>query len=134
MIQELQSRDNIDSYKYFEGLSKYEFDNNQVFVMSPDQFISIAPNMINEDICVIWMDNTKSNRLSRYREEKRTYNFYERDEVETKDINTFVKQIYSMSKQRVLYFTNEEPNRVATVIYNVIKHPDMLDDFLKNFN
>ena len=45
-IHELDKSSNVNSYKYFEGLAKYEFDNNDVFVLSPDQLLHISPNAI----------------------------------------------------------------------------------------
>lgn len=119
--------------KYFEGLSKYTFDQNDAFVLSPDQLLSIIPNSINEDICFVWMDNTKNNRTTRYREEKRNYNYIERDTHERKDINSFVKTLYSFNAP-IIYFTDEDPSRIATIIHTIIKHPDTFDMFVKNFN
>lgn len=120
--------------KYFEGLSKFEFDSNQVFVLSPDQLIQINPNNINDELCIVWMDNTESNRYTRYHNEQRLYNFKFRDNLELQDMSTFVKAVYGFNNATNLYFTNEEPNRVATIIYNTIIHPDTLDMFVKNFN
>lgn len=135
-IQELQCKDNINvtSHKYFEGLSKYTFDNNEVFVLSPDQFISIPPCNFTEDICIIWVDNTRSNRLKRFFDEKRTYNFSEREDIEKRDIDTFVKMIYSTPKSHVIYFADEEPCRVAAAIYSMIKHPDLIEIYTKYLN
>ena len=39
-----------DTEKYYEGLSTYTVDNNDVFVLSPDQLISISPNMLPKDV------------------------------------------------------------------------------------
>ena len=119
--------------KYYEGLSKYTYDENDVFILSPDQLIAIPPSHLEGDICFVWMDNTKSNRASRYRIEKRIYNFLERDSYERRDISSFVKTLYSYNAP-ILYFANEEPNRIATIINTTIKYPETFDDFVKNFN
>lgn len=132
-INELENR-NINSYKYFEGLTKYEFDNNDVFTISPDQLLNISPSSINEDICFIWMDNNSNDRMNRYRREKREYGFAQKDLIEKRDIDAFSKNLYSFNNSRVIYFTNEEPCRVATIIYSLIKHPDLMDVFVENFN
>lgn len=124
----------VSSIQWFEGLSKYTFDNNDVFVISPDQLMSIPPTTINEPVCFIWMDNTKNNRKTRYFAEKRDYNFKDREDIERKDINSFVKSLYSFNNSNVLYFTDEEPERVATIIYSLIKHPDLLPIYVKSFN
>ena len=122
------------SLKYYEGLSQYEFDNNDVFVISPDQLFSISPSAIKDNIVFIWLDNTKKERLNRYYTEKRTYSFSSREEIETKDSNSFVKMLYGFEKSNVLYFTNEDPARVAAIIYSLIKYPDLLPIYTESFN
>lgn len=120
--------------KTYEGLSLYEFENNDVFVMSPDQLFVISPTSIKDDITFIWMDNTKKDRLNRYYAEKRTYNFYNREKIESKDSNSFVKFLYGFERSKVLYFTSEDPARVAAIIYSVIKHPELLPIYTEAFN
>lgn len=80
------------------------------------------------------MDCSKKERLSRYHNERRNYNFYNREDIELKDANSFVKFLYGFDKSNVLYFTSEEPNRVAAVIYSAIKHPDLLPIYTEAFN
>lgn len=120
--------------KYYEGLSKYSFDNNDIFILSPDQLLNIPPNVIKEDICFVWLDNTEQNRLNRYIDEDRKYNFAERDEYEKKDIGAFMKYMYTFNKSAVIYFNNEEPSRIAAIIHSLLIHPDLYDIFIKNFN
>lgn len=133
-INELDRSSNVNSYKYFEGLTKYEFDNNDVFALSPDQLLHISPNAIKDDICFIWMDNDKEDRILKYRKEKRTYNFSNREEIEKNDLDFFVKTLYNYNNSSLIYFVKEDPCRVATVIYSIIQHPDLMDVFVKNFN
>lgn len=125
---------NLSAHKYYEGLSLYEFENNDVFILSPDQIFSISPTSIKEDITFIWMDNPKKSRLNRYYFEKRTYNFNNREELELKDSASFVKLLYNFNNSNVLYFTNEEPARIAAIIYSVIQHPDLLPLYKNAFN
>ena len=125
---------NITASKYYEGLSLYEFENNDVFVMSPDQLFAISPASIKEDITFVWMDNPKKERLNRYHAERRSYNFYSREEIELKDANSFVKFLYGFENSNVLYFTSEEPGRVAAIIYSLIKYPDLLPVYTEAFN
>lgn len=122
------------SDKYYEGLSKYSFDQNDVFILSPDQLLAITPNTIKEDVCFIWMDSTKTRRVSRYHNEKRSYDYNNRDNHERKDINMFVKTLYSFNNARVIYFMDEEPTRVATIIHTIINYPETFNTFVKNFN
>ena len=129
-MQEVQGNFNTSSFKYFEGLSKYEFDNNDVFCLSPDQVLNIVPCSIKEPICFIWLDNKKSNRKNRHINENREYNFNERESLEKRNINAFVKTLYSSD---VLYFTDEEPERVAAIVYSIVKHPDLFEMYKKSF-
>lgn len=133
-INELDSEFNVNSYKYYEGLTKYEVDNNDVFCISPDQLAQIPHNAIRDDVCFIWMDNNKEDRLSRYKREKRSYSFSARENIERKNINNFVRTLYSFNNSKVIYFVGEEPCRVATIIYSLIKHPDLLDMYTEYYN
>ena len=125
---------NFSAVKYFEGLSKHTLDNNQVFALSPDQVLSITPKSVQDDVCFVWMDSTKTRRSSRYHSEHREYNYKDRDDHERKDLSSFVKTIHTFNNSPIIYFMDEEPIRVATIIYNTIIHPDTLDMFVKNFN
>ena len=133
-LHEHQGKEIPSSYKYFEGLSKYTFDNNDVFVMSPNQFLSIPANNMPDDVVWVWLDNTKTNRSNRYKMEKRSYDFMDREDLEKQDIKEFVKALYNVQDLKLLYFTNEDPARVATIIYYIQMHPDLLNHFIKNFN
>lgn len=119
---------------FYEGLTKYSFDQNDVFILNPNQVLSITPNAINEDICFVWLDNTKDNRTARYHSEKRLYNYNNYDLYEKRDINAYVKTLYTLNNSSLIYFTNEEPCRVASIIYTMITHPDTVEMFLKNFD
>lgn len=133
-INELDGYSHVSSYKYYEGLTKYEFDNNEVFVLSPNQLLQISPNAIKEDVCFIWMDNNKEDRLNRYKNEKRTYIFTDREIIERRDINAFVKTLYGFDNSKLLYFVGEEPCRVAAIVYSLIKHPDLMKIFTEYYN
>lgn len=123
----------FDSEKFYEGLSLYSINENSVFALSPDQFVSISPSAMPKDVCFIWMDNTKVNRCNRYNDERRTYDFNEREKLEHQDINTFIKNMYN-GDNNILYFMNEDPVRVAAIVYALIQHEDLLPAFSQAFN
>ena len=63
--------------KFYEGLSRHTFENSDVFVLSPDQLLVTSFNNVDEDVCFVWVDNTKSNRYNKYLEEaKKLKNVY----------------------------------------------------------
>jgi hypothetical protein len=133
-INELDSYSNLNSYKYFEGLSKWEFDNNEVFAISPNQLLHISQNAIKENVCFIWLDNNRDDRMARYRNERREYNFSNRENIEKRDVASFVKTMYSFNNSKLLYFVGEEPGRVAAIIYSLIKHPELIDIYTEYYN
>jgi hypothetical protein len=117
----------------FEGLSLYEYDNNQVLILSPDQFTAIPQHYFNDDICLFWLDDSKGIRKQRYDEEKRTYGFNEREEFERRDLDEFVRIIYNCKKIKILYFTQDDINRVSSIVYACVKYPDLVNNFEKTF-
>ena len=133
-IKDVQQEDSVGTF--YEGLSKYTFDNNDVFVLSPDEIISIPNTFPSDDICIVWMDGTLNVRKSRYLFEKRSYNFAKREKFEKREIQSFVKKLYDFNpkNQHIIYFTDEEPSRVATVIYTLLNFPELLPIYEKNFN
>ena len=134
-LQELESSATTKSYKYYEGLSQWTYDNNQVFALSPDQFIAIPPKSYRgEEIVIIWVDNDKHNRSNRHIYEKRAYSFREREEIENRDIAVFGRSVYSLPNSHVIYFANEEPGRVACSVLTLVEHPEYLPLFEKYFD
>lgn len=115
--------------RYYEGLSFYEYQNNDVFIMTPDQF-NMVPKF-DDNVVFIWLDTNDSQRKFRYRKEKRKYDFASQEKQEKEYVHDFIDRI---NENKVIYFFNEEPDRVATIIYGMVKHPDLVDAFIENFN
>lgn len=124
----------IDSYAHHRGISHHTYDNSDVLVLTLTQFESLNKNLIKDRVLFVWLDNTQDNRIRRHAEEQRTYSFIEQDEIEALHGSDFVKQLYNYPNSDVIYFTNEEPERVGTIIASIIKHPDLLPHFIKTFN
>ena len=49
-------------------------------------------------------------------------------------LESLVKFLYGLENSHIIYFNNEEPSRVATIIYSIIKHPDLFKLYEKNFS
>ena len=58
----------------------------------------------------------------------------DRDRIEKSNMSDFIKNIYNFPKSHLIYFFNEDPQRVAAIIYALVKHPDLLPIFEKKFN
>ena len=69
----------------------------------------------------------------RYDEEKRSYNFQEKEDFERRELDEFVKIIYNNNKFHVLYFTNEDIARVSSIVYACVKHNELVYNFEKTF-
>lgn len=117
----------------YEGLSLFEYDNNEVFLLSPSQFTAIPPKTFDEDICLVWLDDSKGVRKQRYDDERRTYNFNQQEESEKRDLDEFIKTIYNNKRFHIIYFTNEDTPRVGAVVYACVKYPDLVPIFEKTF-
>lgn len=115
--------------RYYEGISFYEYQTHDVFVMTPDQFNTVA--RFDDNVIFVWLDNNSAQRRNRHRAEKRKYDFTRQERIEQEYIQDFTDRI---NDNAILYFNNEHPDRVAAIVYSVIKHPDLLDIYLKAFN
>ena len=56
------------------------------------------------------------------------------ENIEVNTENTYVKSLYTFNNSNLIYFNDEVPARVATIINTMIKHPDTIVDFVKNFD
>ena len=117
----------------YEGITLYEYDTNDVFILSPDQFVSIPVQTFNEDVCLIWLDDCKTARRQRYKDEQRKNDFSQRETYERRDIDEFVKTIYNNRAFHILYFTNEDIQRVSSIVEACVKYPDLVNIFEKTF-
>lgn len=115
---------------YYEGLSLHEYDNGQVFAITPQQF-NMIPQFRPNDV-LVWLDNTEHNRRVVHRSEKRKYDFNEQEKLSQYDMSDFVERLNN--HPHILYFNNEDPFRISTIIYTLIQHPDLLKLYEKNFN
>lgn len=133
-IQGLSTPDGFINSRSYEGLTTWEWDHNDVFILSPDQLTAI-PNikLLNKDICFVWVDSTVDFRTSRYLDDGSIYNFGHREVVETRDMDTFVKYLYDFGYP-VLYFCNEIPERISTIIYTLHTYPDLIPTFKESFS
>lgn len=123
--------DNICEYEdeYYEGLSLYEYENNEVFALTPNEIMQIP--VIDKSVCIVWLDNTLVWRQSYYKDHRRNYDFTSRERIEQQNQADLIDQLYSTS--HLIYFNNEEPMRIAVILETILKYPDMLKKFEKYF-
>ena len=100
--------------------------------MSPNQFLELDESMVREDTLVIWVDATYEHRLRRYFSNKYTYSFEQVEAFESIYDGSFVDSFYNKIHNYPLfvddlYFINEEPNRLAAIIYSILKDPQIID-------
>lgn len=124
----------IDGYSYYRGISQYTFDNSDVIMLSPIQVESLNLPNNHDHIVWVWLDSKLNSRIRRHAEENRKYDFVEQETIESRHLQSFVKTIYNIKNSSVLYFSEELPERAATIITSINKHPELLEIFEKNYN
>lgn len=124
----------LDGYSLYRGLSHYTYDNADVMVVPPQALSCINKKIINDHLVFVWMDAARDHRIHRYVEEDRKYSFVEIEKNESRYDLDFMKNICSLKNYSLLYFNNEDPGRVATIIAAIHKHPDLLPLFADNYN
>lgn len=124
----------LDGYKYYRGIDFYNYDLADAMILSPRQLSTINKNVLNTKTVFVWMDNNRDSRIHRHAQDDRSYDFLEIEKLESSYDADFVKTIYNFPNSHILYFNNECPERVASVVYSIIKHPDLLDIFIKYYN
>ena len=118
--------------KFLEGLSFYEYDNNDVIYMGIDHVVKIPQKTWDKmDVTIIWLDNTSDYRYNHLAESGCTHNIEIQEDNESFHIQGFIERVYD---KKHIYFFNEDPDRVTAIIYGLVKHPDLLDIFVKKFN
>lgn len=126
--------DVLDGYNIKRGISLYTYDNSDVISLHPQQLLSLNTKNINDEIIFAWLDNNLDNRIRRYADELRDYDFMTVEQAESSIDPEFVKTLYEFPNSRVLYFNNELPERVAAIIIALVKHPDLVDIFIDKYN
>lgn len=117
----------------YECLTTSEFDSCDVFVMTPNQINNMPMKRLPDSVCFVWMDCNTMNRESRYKNEKRQYNFRTRENIERIDLSDFTDKLYNFPDSRIIYFQNEDPQRVASIVEVMVKYPETRDIIIKSF-
>lgn len=118
--------------KFLEGLSFYEYDNNDVIYMGIDHVAKIPQKVWDKmNVTIIWLDNTYDFRMNYMLENGYKHMYYIQEDNEGFNIAGFTDRVYDKSH---IYFFNEDPKRISAIIYSLVKYPDLLDIFIKNFD
>ena len=123
----------LDGYMGYRGLSLYTFDNSDIMLLHPQQVCAINKKVITDQVVFVWLDNNRDNRIHHYAEKKCTHDFIEVEDIESQFDSDFIKTIYNFPNSKLLYFNNEDPERVAAIVYALVKHPELLDIFANKF-
>ena len=125
-------QESFQKEKFLEGLSFYEYDNHDIIYMGVEHMSRIPQKMWDKmDVTLIWLDGTSEFRMTNIKESGLNHNFKLQEDNETFNIPGFIERVYDKPH---IYFLNEDPKRVATILYSLVKYPDLLDIFIKNFD
>lgn len=124
------------AFFYYKGISFDTFDYSDAIVLNPNQVINL--NRVTfpgrELIIWIWVDNSYGRRFEYYKENNLKYNFTDEELKENKVIKNFIQEILSNNPNyRLLYFNNEDPSRIASIILALFTYPDLIELFSKTF-
>ena len=128
-LAQVEDKNVFDSYKYTRGLDIYEWEQNEVFVMSPHHVLGMNWNNIQDEVVFVWIDDTKANRFDRCR--VREYDFNYQEQLEQRHDTEFTKYIY---EREVLYFNNDKIDHIVAVIYSLITNNNLIDLYKKTYN
>lgn len=117
----------------YETLSTSEFDRSDVIVLSPNQLNNMPMKALPDRVCFVWMDCNQSERMNRYKTEKRQYSFADREELERMDLGDYVSKIYGMPNSTSIYFSNEDPQRVAAIVEVMVRYPGSAETIIESF-
>lgn len=123
---------------YYEGLDLNEYDSNNVFVISLNQFTLINNKYISKDDLVVWLDGNYVWRLGNIEnsiENGMEYDYLTKEAEERSTYESFYSNIMSISGsgKNVLYFYNELPERVSTIVKTLYNNPKLKKDFCREF-
>ena len=118
---------------YYEGLLNCEYEENDIFFLTPSQFANIPVSEISkQQMCLIWIDNSFYYRNNRYKANKLSN---KPDLSEGHDVLfNFTKYIYSVPNSSILYFSNEDPVKIFVILFTLYKHPDLIKIYELGFN
>lgn len=120
----------MQNERFIEGLSFWDYDSNDVIYMGIEHLVKIPEVRWEEmDVTIIWLDNNNDFRMNML--DEATHNIKMQEDNESQNIPGFIERIYEKPH---IYFFNEMPERVATIVWSLVKHPDLAQTFIKNFN
>lgn len=129
-IKQLKNRNDLNVY--YEGISSYDWDENDIFSLNSDVVANL--NSVKDEIIYVWIDNTWTQRYEKWKDEGRKYNFDILEREEQENQQDFYDRLYNGKNTKVVYFSNEEPSRIKTIIKMLLKYPEMVDEIVENFN
>ena len=131
-----------DQENIYTGLDFCEYDDNDVFVLTPEQFVGISRQQYLKDGLVVWLDGGwvwRKNNISydEYRTpDDPTYNYNDVERIESSFARHFYRAMTELAAtaKNVLYFHEENPTRVKTIIKTIALNPKLKSEFIREFD
>lgn len=118
---------------FYRGVTQQTYDDTDITAMTPEMVNNIYLSRAKGDVCLIWIDDTKQVRRRRHIDERRKYNFEELEESSSFHVHSITTLLKRVCGDNWIYFSNENEDRIVAIIYSLIKHPDLLDIYIKYF-
>ena len=96
--------------------------------------MSVNTKYISKDDLIVWVDGDKNWRSNNI--DFDSYDVGSRERIEKSQYVGFFNLINTLktSTKNVLYFLNEEPVRVKTIIKIIANNPKLKQEFIRNFS
>ncbi len=114
----------------FVGSTLNEFDKCDFITLTPREFIQIPANRNLGETIIIWIDNTRSKRFEHWKaKSNENSDFNAQEEFEKSGTSNLINFIYKFPNSHILYFNNEEPERIAAIATALSKVPELVPIF-----
>lgn len=131
-----------DEENIYTGLDFAEYDEHDVFVLTPEQFLSLSRQQYLKDGLVVWLDGGWTWRRNniRYHEYRTmddpTYNYNLIEESERSSYQHFYRAISELARdaKNVIYFHEESPCRVKAIVKAIALNPKFKCEFIREFS
>lgn len=115
---------------YYQGYTFSDFDNCDIIMVTPNEFLEMKTELIREKTLVVWIDSNYESRYRYYVENEFTYNFEAVESAESMYDISFLDNLLEVLKKNkcfmedYLYFNFQYAgsiNEIIGILYSIIQ-------------